>query len=78
MCIAVPGQVIEIRDGLGRVDIRGNILPVELGLVQAKVGDRVLVHAGCAIAVVPPAEADELDDLLTQLNAYENEGHFDE
>ena len=70
MCVAVPGKLIEIESGesRGRVDVRGNIMPVELGVVCAKVGDYVLLHAGCAIAVMKRGEAEELDNLLTSIN----------
>ncbi len=64
MCIAVPGKLIEINGRRGKVDVRGNILTVELGLVDAKLGDYILVHAGCAISVVSKEENDELNELL--------------
>jgi len=64
MCIAVPGKLIEIDGRRGQVDVRGNRLTVELGLVDAKPGDYVLVHAGCAISVVTKEDNDELTELL--------------
>ena len=71
MCIAVPGILVGIDDdGLGKADIRGNMLPVELGIVDAKVGDALLIHAGCAISVISKTEAEELDELFAQINAY--------
>jgi len=70
MCIAIPGKLIAIEDRRGKVDIRGNILPVELGIVEAVIGDYVLVHAGCAISVVSQNEADELNELLELVQAY--------
>lgn len=52
MCVALPGKVIET-DGLcGKVDFQGNIVDVNMGVVDAQVGDYVLVHAGCAIEVI--------------------------
>ena len=72
MCIAAGGKLIEIKDGVGRVDIRGNILNVELGIVDAKPGDYLLVHAGCAIAVADRADVEELDGLLDLLDGYGN------
>lgn len=59
MCVAFPGKVIEINGDFGKIDfgngtIRDNIL---LSLVNAKVGDYVLVHAGYAIQVVDEEEA---------------------
>jgi len=73
MCIAVPGKLIEIENGRGKADIRGNILPVELGVVNASVGDYVLVHAGCAISVVSKSEAEELNDLFVMMEEYNAE-----
>jgi len=72
MCIAVPGKLIAIEGDRGKVDIRGNILPVALGIVQAQIGDYLLVHAGCAIAVVNQTEAEELDELYATVEAYES------
>ena len=67
MCVAVSGLLIEKQGGAGRVNIRGNILAVELGIVDAQVGDYVLVHAGIAIAKVSRAESDELESLLREV-----------
>ena len=72
MCIAVSGKLIEIDGHIGKADIRGNILPVELGIVRANVGDYVLIHAGCAISVLNKSEAEELGDIIKTVAAYEN------
>ena len=68
MCIAVPGKLISTDGQYGQVDVRGNMLSVAVGLVPCKPGDYLLVHAGCAIAVVSMDEAAELDDLLMQIS----------
>ena len=70
MCIATPGKLIAMEDSRGKVDIRGNILPVELGIVKARIGDYILVHAGCAISVISQSEAEELDELFRLVRAY--------
>jgi len=62
MCVAYPGRVIEINGDFAKVDfgagtIRDNIL---ISLVDAKVGDYVLVHAGYAIQVVDEEEAKKM------------------
>ena len=67
MCIAVSGRLIEKWENSGKVEIRGNVIDVALGIVDADVGDYVLVHAGCAIAKVTSAENDELDALLREI-----------
>ncbi len=70
MCIATPGKLISMENGRGKVDIRGNIIPVELGIVDARIGDYILVHAGCAISVISQSEAEELNELFQLVNAY--------
>ncbi len=67
MCIAVPGKVISQDNGMGLVDFKGNQIEVDLRLVDASVGDYVLVHAGCAIEVMRPDEAEELASLLAEV-----------
>jgi hydrogenase expression/formation protein HypC len=53
---AVPVLVVELReDGLALVDTGSGREEVSVALVEARVGDVVLVHAKEAIAVVGPA-----------------------
>ena len=68
MCLAIPAQVIELKDdGLATVDILGVTRDISLDLApQAGVGDFVLVHAGFAIEVVDPEYAQETIDLVKQ------------
>ena len=68
MCLAIPAQVIELKDdGLATVDILGVTRDISLDLApQAGVGDFVLVHAGFAIEVVDPDYAQETIDLIMQ------------
>jgi len=50
MCIAVPAEVVEIKDGnIGVVDYGDLKQEVRLDLVDVKVGEFVLVHVGFAI-----------------------------
>ena len=71
MCIAVAGRVVEKNSNKGKVDVRGNILSAELSLVDAQVGDYVLLHAGCAISLVTKSEVEELDELFSEMEAYD-------
>ncbi len=75
MCIAVPGRVLSISDGWAKVDFSGNIVEADVRLVDAKVGDFVLVHAGCAIEVMKPSQADALAELLSEIEALSHERH---
>ena len=49
MCVAIPGRVTEIEGTTAKVDFNGNMVNVNVGLVEPEVGQYVLVHAGCAI-----------------------------
>lgn len=69
MCVAIPGKVIEITDTIGKVDFQGNVVKVNLGIVDAQIGDYVLVHAGCAIEVMKQDDAEELLDLFKELDS---------
>jgi len=52
----------------------GNIIDIELGLVDAQVGDKVLIHAGCAIQKVSNTQAVENDRILRELmEAFDDE-----
>ncbi|RNC29768.1 MAG: Hydrogenase isoenzymes formation protein HypC [Candidatus Dichloromethanomonas elyunquensis] len=73
MCVALPGRVIETDGLVGKVDFRGNIVNVNMGVVDARVGDYVLVHAGCAIEVIQQDMAQEIIDLFAELETMHNE-----
>jgi len=68
MCLAVPGKIVEMKEGIGVIDVRGNRLRAGLALVpEASVGDWVLIHAGFAITVITPDDAAETNALLDQI-----------
>jgi len=70
MCIAVPMEVIEIDDGeqSGRALFAGNEMNVSLALLtEPKVGDYVLVHAGCAVEKVRKETAEEILSIFGEL-----------
>ncbi|MBQ9042268.1 MAG: HypC/HybG/HupF family hydrogenase formation chaperone [Eggerthellaceae bacterium] len=66
MCLAVPMQILEIKDdGMARVTAMGAERDAALDLTpQAQVGDFVLVHAGFAIEVVDQQYAEETLELI--------------
>ena len=71
MCVALPGVVTEIHDnGSATVDFSGNTVQAACGVVDVKVGDHVLVHAGCIIQTVQQEEAEELASLFAELQAF--------
>jgi hydrogenase expression/formation protein HypC len=84
VCLAIPGQIIEIVDDLNRlakVDVAGVRRNVNVGLLDAEndgegvgPGDWVLIHVGFAISKVDEEEARATRDLLVRMGAnYEQE-----
>ena len=50
MCLAIPAKVLEVNGDIAKVDFgQGVAREVNVMLVDAKVGEYVLVHAGYAI-----------------------------
>lgn len=82
MCLAIPGQIVEVVDEanrLAKVDVAGVQRNVNIGLldsdgVGARVGDWVLIHVGFALSKVDEAEAHATLRLLERMGAeYEME-----
>lgn len=75
MCLAIPGQVIEVVDGanrLAKVDVAGVRRTVNIGLLDgegesAGPGDWVLIHVGFALSKVDEDEALATRKLLEQM-----------
>jgi hydrogenase expression/formation protein HypC len=58
MCLAIPARVMSLEGSKANVDFGQSVLrDVNVSLVEAKVGDYVLVHAGYAIQVLEEKEA---------------------
>jgi len=60
MCLAIPAKVLSMKGKLAQVDFGNGVMQeVNVMLVDAKIGDYVLVHAGYAIQVLDQKEAEE-------------------
>jgi hydrogenase expression/formation protein HypC len=60
MCLAIPAKILEIRGDVARVDFgQGVAREVNVMLVEANVGEYVLVHAGYAIEKLDQKAAEE-------------------
>lgn len=60
MCLAIPAKVLEIKGDVAKVDFgEGVDREVNVMLVDAKIGDYVLVHAGYAIEKLDQKAAEE-------------------
>jgi len=60
MCLAIPAKVLEIQGDVAKVDFgQGVAREVNVMLVEARVGEYVLVHAGYAIQTLDQEAAEE-------------------
>jgi hydrogenase expression/formation protein HypC len=81
MCLAIPGQVVELLDNdLAKVDVAGVRRAVNVSLLRddggdgAAPGDWVLIHVGFALSKVDEEEARATLGLLERMGAdYEQE-----
>ena len=78
MCLAIPGQIVEIIDEvnrLARVEVAGVRRSVNIGLLDdVGPGDWVLIHVGFALSRIDEEEAAATYALLEQMGAeYEQE-----
>jgi len=58
MCLAIPAKIMSLDGSKANVDFgQGVLRAVNVSLVDTKVGEYVLVHAGYAIQVLQEKEA---------------------
>ena len=60
MCLAIPAKIVDVQGDIAKVDFGEGILrEVSIALVDAKIEEYVLVHAGYAIQVIDRIEAEK-------------------
>jgi hydrogenase expression/formation protein HypC len=74
MCLAVPGEIKSVQGHTATVDFGGVTRTANLSLVDAKVGDYVIVHAGYAIQVLDREEAEKTLEIFRELLEQEDAG----
>jgi hydrogenase expression/formation protein HypC len=67
MCLAIPAKVLSIEGDKAKVDFGGVSRLVSVSLVDAKVGDYVIVHAGFAIQVMNEEEATKTLEIWAEM-----------
>ena len=74
MCLAIPGKIVEIdkKNQIDLVDYGDNTKrKANSSLVDVKVGQYVLVHAGFAIQILDPKDAKETLELFKEMLSQE-------
>ena len=65
MCLSVIGEIIYCNSSIGKVKLMGIEKEVSVELIENPVvGDKVLIHAGFAIAKLSHEEAGEIEEAL--------------
>ncbi|MDR2870355.1 MAG: HypC/HybG/HupF family hydrogenase formation chaperone [Deferribacteraceae bacterium] len=69
MCVGIPAKIIECDEISAIVDISGSQREISLLTLdaQAAAGDWVMVHAGFAVTVLDPAEAEETLQMMLDM-----------
>ena len=70
MCLAIPGKIVEIDKNKEHATVdygEGTKRKANITLVNVKIGDYILVHAGFAIEVLNEKEAQETLDLFREM-----------
>lgn len=66
MCLAAPGKLISVDGEIGKIDFGGTIREANISMVEAEVGDWVVIHAGFAIQTMDEEEAKETLELWNE------------
>jgi len=75
MCLAIPGKIVEIDKQKEHAIVdygKGTRRKANITLVDVKIGDYVLVHAGFAIQVLDEKEAKETLKLFREMLSMED------
>ena len=67
MCLAIPGKIEKIENEKATVDYDGIKKEANISLVNCKINDYILVHAGFAIEKIDKKKAHEVYNLLHTL-----------
>lgn len=75
MCLAIPAEVAEVREGdMAVVDLNGVRKEISIALVpEARPGDYVIVHVGYALSLIDPEEATRTLALFEELGEMERQ-----
>jgi len=71
MCLALPGKVISMNGDTAEIDFGGVVKHANITMVEPKIGDWVVVHAGFAIETMDEEEAKRTIDLWNEVLAHD-------
>ncbi|MDA3904469.1 MAG: HypC/HybG/HupF family hydrogenase formation chaperone [Bacteroidales bacterium] len=73
MCLSIPAKIISLNGFEAQVTVGGALRNANLQLIEnPKIGDYVLLHAGFALQVISNDEANEIIEILTEIERLNN------
>ncbi|MCL1904832.1 MAG: HypC/HybG/HupF family hydrogenase formation chaperone [Methanomassiliicoccaceae archaeon] len=67
MCLAIPGKIISINGDTADIDFGGVVKQANITMVEARIDDWVVVHAGFAIETMDEEEARKTIELWNEV-----------
>jgi len=68
MCLGIPAQVMELAESIAVVEVGGVRREVSVELIDdVATGDWVIIHAGFAIQILAPEEAEKTLHLFKEI-----------
>jgi hydrogenase expression/formation protein HypC len=67
LCLAVPAKILKISGKYAKVDFGGLTKEVDISLVDARVGQYVIIHAGFALQVMDEKDAKDTLDMFNEI-----------
>lgn len=65
VCLAVPGEIVDLINNQAKINIMGAETIVNIQLIDnPKVGEYVIVHAGCAIEKINKDYFNDLNNIF--------------
>ncbi len=66
MCLAIPGKILKVNGQMAEIDYNGIKKEINISMVDVKVGDFVMVHAGFAIEKMDVDHANDVNRYLAE------------
>lgn len=64
MCLAIPGKILKISGQKAEIDLNGIQKEINIAMVDVRVGDFVMVHAGFAIEKMDMEQAEYINSII--------------
>ena len=71
MCLALPGKIISLNGDTADIDFGGVVKQANITMVEPKIGDWAVVHAGFAIEIMDKEEAKRTIDLWNEVLSHD-------